>query len=84
MSAAQAAVLEVLAPTFKAYDLGLLTEELADDGSRFEKDYFWSIDPLDGTLPFTQGKPGYAVSIALVRRGTKRWHGRSCSLQAKL
>jgi fructose-1,6-bisphosphatase/inositol monophosphatase family enzyme len=50
------------------YDLALLTEELIDDGSRFEKDYFWCIDPLDGTLPFTQGKSGYAVSIALVRR----------------
>ncbi len=64
----QAAVLEVLDPTFEEYDLALLTEELADDGSRYEKDYFWCIDPLDGTLPFTQGKPGYAVAIALVRR----------------
>lgn len=65
---AQAAILEVLAPSIEEFDLALLTEELADDGSRFEKDYFWCIDPLDGTLPFTQGKPGYAVAIALVRR----------------
>lgn len=64
----QAVILEVLKPTFIAHDLALLTEELVDDGSRFEKDYFWCIDPLDGTLPFTEGKSGYAVSIALVSR----------------
>lgn len=65
---AQAAILEVLAPSIEKFELALLTEELADDGSRFKKDYFWCIDPLDGTLPFTQGKPGYAVAIALVQR----------------
>lgn len=47
---------------------GLLTEEAADDQSRLEKDYFWCIDPMDGTLPFTEGRTGYAVSIALVTR----------------
>lgn len=64
----QSVILERLRPTMETYELALLTEELSDDGSRFEKDYFWCIDPLDGTLPFTQGKSGYAVSIALVRR----------------
>ena len=33
---------------------------------RFEKPYFWCVDPLDGTLPFVEGRSGYAVSIALV------------------
>ena len=33
---------------------------------RFEKPYFWCVDPLDGTLPFSEGRSGYAVSIALV------------------
>jgi fructose-1,6-bisphosphatase/inositol monophosphatase family enzyme len=51
------------------YDLALLTEESEDDRSRFEKEFFWCIDPLDGTLPFTRGEPGYSVSIALVDRG---------------
>ncbi|MBT7411403.1 MAG: inositol monophosphatase, partial [Methylococcales bacterium] len=32
------------------------------------KDYFWCIDPLDGTLPFIESTAGYAVSIALVSR----------------
>lgn len=61
-------ILQHLAPTIERYDLALLTEEREDDQSRFEKDYFWCIDPLDGTLPFTRGIPGYAVSIALVRK----------------
>ena len=64
----QDAILSKLASTMDEFDLALLAEELPDDGSRLNKDYFWCIDPLDGTLPFTQGKLGYAVSIALVRR----------------
>lgn len=65
---AQEIILEILAPTFDEYDLALLTEESPDDGSRQEKDYFWCIDPIDGTLPFIEAVPGYAVSIALVSK----------------
>jgi len=63
---AQGTILEVLSPTIEKYDLALLTEESVDDKSRFEKEYFWCIDPMDGTLAFTEKTPGYAVSIALV------------------
>lgn len=62
----QTCILEVLEPTTARFDLGLLAEESSDDHSRFEKEAFWCIDPLDGTLPFIEGDPGYAVSIALV------------------
>ena len=65
---AQEAILRILEPTCREFDLALLTEESEDDGSRFEKEYFWCIDPLDGTLPFTRKEPGYSVSIALVSR----------------
>lgn len=65
---AQETILEILAPTLKKYDLALLTEESEDDKSRFIKDYFWCIDPMDGTLAFTEKTPGYAVSIALVAK----------------
>jgi len=65
---AQEAILQVLEPTLKEYDLGLLTEESADDSSRFEKDYFWCIDPLDGTLCFSRNEDGYSTSIALVSK----------------
>lgn len=66
--ACQNVILEKLAESIRKYDLGLLTEELQDDQSRLLKDYFWCIDPLDGTLPFTENRPGYAVSIALVAK----------------
>lgn len=64
----QSMILDFLKPTFAQFDLALLTEESEDDGSRLEKDYFWCIDPIDGTLPYIEGVPGYAVSIALVSR----------------
>ncbi|SHM85217.1 3'(2'), 5'-bisphosphate nucleotidase [Cyclobacterium lianum] len=63
---AQEIILEHLRPGIHQYDLGVLTEEAADDQSRLYTDYFWCIDPLDGTLPFTEQRPGYAVSIALI------------------
>ena len=67
----QAIILEILEPTIEQYDIALLTEENASEESvathaRFKKDYFWCIDPLDGTLPFIEGGDGFAVSIALV------------------
>jgi len=64
----QALILKILTPTCKQFDLALLTEESPDDHQRLEKDFFWCIDPLDGTLPFTESTPGYSVSIALVSR----------------
>lgn len=64
----QALIVGKLRHSLEQYELGLLAEESEDDGSRFQKDYFWCIDPLDGTLPFTERKEGYAVSIALVSR----------------
>ena len=65
---AEAMVIARLDPSLARFELGLLTEERADDGSRLLADHFWCIDPLDGTLPFIEGEPGSAVSIALVRR----------------
>ena len=65
---AQDAILRILGPSCEEYEIALLTEESEDDGSRFEKKCFWCIDPMDGTLPFIRGEPGYSVSIALVAR----------------
>lgn len=64
----QAAILDILVPTLSQYDLALLTEESEDDGGRLIKDYFWCIDPMDGTLAFINKQPGFAVSIALVSK----------------
>ena len=64
----QRIIVATLAPSLARNELGLLAEESADDGSRFEKDHFWCVDPLDGTLQFSENQPGFAVSIALVSR----------------
>ena len=61
-------ILSHLLPTCEEFDIALLSEETEDDRSRFEKDCFWCIDPIDGTLPFIRKVPGFCVSIALVGR----------------
>lgn len=59
---------ELLAESCQANDIGILTEEQPDDGSRFQKACFWCVDPLDGTLAFINKEPGFSVSIALISR----------------
>ncbi len=61
-------ILSHLLPTCEAFNLALLSEETEDDGGRFEKDFFWCIDPMDGTLAFINKYPGFSVSIALVAK----------------
>ncbi len=61
-------ILSYIEPTCKTFDIGLLSEETQDDGSRFEKEYFWCIDPMDGTLAFINKTPGFSVSIALIAK----------------
>jgi 3'-phosphoadenosine 5'-phosphosulfate (PAPS) 3'-phosphatase len=62
----EAAIKKALQPTCESYDLALLTEESTDDLTRLQKDFFWCIDPIDGTLQFIESRPGFAVSIGLV------------------
>lgn len=66
--ACETAILAHLLPTCDEFGLALLSEETEDDGSRFQKDFFWCIDPMDGTLPFIHKQPGFSVSIALVAK----------------
>lgn len=68
---AEQAILKELEPSCKEFDLGLLSEESDDDGGRLRKEFFWCIDPLDGTLCFLNKFPGFTVSIALVSRDGK-------------
>lgn len=62
------AILSHIIPTCNQFNLALLSEETEDDGSRFKKDFFWCIDPMDGTLPFINKQPGFSVSIALIAK----------------
>lgn len=66
--ACEAVILAQLHPSCKELDIAFLSEETEDDKSRLVKDFFWCIDPLDGTLPFIHKQPGFSVSIALVAR----------------
>lgn len=66
--ACETAILSHLLPTCDEFNIALLSEETEDDGSRFDEDFFWCIDPMDGTLPFINKRPGFSVSIALVAK----------------
>jgi 3'(2'), 5'-bisphosphate nucleotidase/myo-inositol-1(or 4)-monophosphatase len=68
---AQAVILEFLQPGCIEFDLALVTEESPDDGLRQEKEAFWCIDPMDGTLAFINKTHGFSVSIALVAKNGK-------------
>ena len=45
---------------------GWLSEETADDPARLGRDLIWLVDPIDGTRDFIRGRPGWAVSVALI------------------
>ncbi len=66
--ASEKEILSHLLPTCSEYRIALLSEETDDDCSRFVEDYFWCIDPMDGTLAFINKHPGFSVSIALVAK----------------
>ena len=62
---------ECLQPGCRQWDIAFVGEESSQNvpgviAERLLKPYHWCVDPLDGTLPFVEGRPGYAVSIALV------------------
>lgn len=61
-------ILSHLRPSCDEFGIALLSEETEDDGSRFKEDFFWCVDPMDGTLAFINGHPGFSVSIALIAK----------------
>ncbi len=59
---------EVIQTLKRAYpDHAIIGEE---SGGEADSDYVWVIDPLDGTTNFIHGFPHFAVSIALLYRGS--------------
>lgn len=46
-----------------------LSEESAETPGRSEAKFAWVVDPIDGTRDFVRGRPGWAISIALVEDG---------------
>ena len=65
------AVDELLKQRLKAIDptAGWLSEETADEPSRLDQDRIWLVDPIDGTRDYVRGRPGWAISVALIERG---------------
>lgn len=53
-----------------APDAAWLSEETADNADRLTSDRLWVVDPIDGTRDYLAGKPGWAVSVALIEHGT--------------
>ncbi|HJT41229.1 MAG TPA: 3'(2'),5'-bisphosphate nucleotidase CysQ [Sphingobium sp.] len=51
---------------------GWLSEETADTVHRLDLDRVWVVDPIDGTRDYLRGRPGWAVSVALVEHGAAR------------
>jgi myo-inositol-1(or 4)-monophosphatase len=50
-------------------DYGWLSEETADDGSRFSAARLFMVDPIDGTVAYIKGRPWWSVSLAVVEAG---------------
>ena len=48
---------------------GWLSEETVDLPERLTRGLCWLVDPIDGTRDFIRGRPGWAVSVALVSEG---------------
>jgi len=67
-------------------DAGWLSEETVDSPDRLACARVWVVDPIDGTRDYIRGRPGWAVSVALVDAGEvvlgvldapardERWH----------
>ncbi len=50
-------------------EAGWLSEETADSDARLGCEQVWVVDPIDGTRDYVRGRPGWAISVALVERG---------------
>ena len=48
---------------------GLLSEESKDTAERLEKSRVWIVDPVDGTREYGEGRPDWAVHVALAIDG---------------
>ena len=46
-----------------------LSEETVDAPDRLAHDLVWLVDPIDGTRDYLRGRPGWAVSVALLSAG---------------
>lgn len=50
-------------------DDAILSEESVDDPGRLDARRVWIVDPLDGTREYAEGRPDWAVHVALTEEG---------------
>ncbi len=67
--AANQYLLDTLQQTLGQEQFAYLSEETRDSPARFEKEWVWIIDPLDGTRDFIDRTGEFAVHLALVSQG---------------
>lgn len=49
---------------------GFYSEETAKESEReLDKEFYWVVDPLDGTLQFSRSLPFFGISVGLMRQG---------------
>ncbi|MBU1131538.1 inositol monophosphatase [Patescibacteria group bacterium] len=63
--AAERAILKEVKKNFPAHHI--LSEEAGENNKK--SDFFWIVDPLDGTTNYTMHLPAYGVSVALAYKG---------------
>lgn len=60
---------EKLTKRFRSF--GFYSEETAKESEReLDKEFYWVVDPLDGTLQFSRNLPFFGVSVGLMRQGS--------------
>jgi myo-inositol-1(or 4)-monophosphatase len=69
VSEADIAVDQFLRRQLTRPDIGWLSEESVDDGSRRKTRRVWIVDPIDGTRSYLAGRPDWVVSAALAVGG---------------
>lgn len=59
---------KVIISGLTSFNYPVLSEEGVDDNKRFESEYVWIVDPMDGTKDFIQKTGEFTIMIALVKR----------------
>ncbi len=67
LTSADIAANNLIIDGLKKFTYPILSEESKDDLSRFNSEYVWIVDPLDGTKNFLERKGEFTVNISLVK-----------------
>ncbi len=59
---------EIIVTELRKLNIPILSEEGVNDDNRFDSDYVWIIDPLDGTKDFIQETGEFTIMIGLVEK----------------